>query len=279
MANGVVEVPAIQDRPKSIAAWLVGTCYAAILISMWTVHSAPTDQRWLYTSLFVVLSWFVGIGAYGASLGPPADQPSSWNTDPRVARYVGLAMTFIFVLALAVATALTYGKPSSPILASLATGIISAGEWMFPTVAKFRSEMDLPETVLFKAQSVMTVFLLPALINGLIFVGYGLTVPSRERRLARENNPRGSLRPTAGAFIGLCLVPLLMIWFYLGFGQFDPDGSKFALGSKSCPLNAFCYLRGSDLDLFMSASMLAFFVAVVPGFVFLILDLAFEKQE
>ena len=254
-----------------IAALIIVPIVAAI----WGVKSAPTNDRLFATILFAGFALMVSGFGYIASIPPRKSVVVVAKPIPHIGIF--LVGTYVLsVLSLSLAIALTYSSPEIGMLGRLGGWAAGIGQYIFPVVTKYETQMQLSPSELFRAQSIMTAFLLPSALNGIIFTLAFLS-PGPYWWEALEADPH-PLSPSILVFLfPACIVFFLIVYF----GAFEFSSSDYSAlsGSKGCLLNALCYLRASDLTFFLTAAMESVSIAALPFICVMWLQLLLRYEQ
>ena len=151
--------------------------------------------------------------------------------------------------------AMTYATPHSGFLGGIGDLLIAVGGLLFPVVRGYRSSVDpaLSPEIVFRAQAIMTSFLLAGLIVFFAWLVVFATEPLSERRrsISGVTSPQ-----TLGAMI---FAGWMALEAFIGRVDFQRPASW---DGKSCLFYAPCYTK-DDIMIFFVASMKVF---VIFGF-------------
>lgn len=141
------------------------------------------------------------------------------------------------------------------------------GATLFPVVAKYATAIEPPLSpdALFRAQAIVSVFLLASIPGLAACAAYVLAMPVSERWNLHVSNPK--LWPNK--FVALTTAVLLLISASTFFGWFEFDQP---LANQKCLLHAACYTRGDDLGIIAAALVRVGIIIVAPIGALLLFD-------
>ena len=124
-----------------------------IVAAIWGVKSAPTNDRLFATILFAGFALMVSGFGYIASIPPRKSVVVVAKPIPHIGIF--LVGTYVLsVLSLSLAIALTYSSPEIGMLGRLGGWVAGIGQYIFPVVTKYETQMQLSPSELFRAQSI-----------------------------------------------------------------------------------------------------------------------------
>lgn len=233
--------------------------YLAAMISIWTVKSATPDGRWYATMLMVLIGFAIVVAVAIVQVGPKETRDANPTKGPH---HLFGAMTGVFIASILLASAFTHARPGVGPVGSLGSLLGSIGSAIFPVVGKYATMMQLGAQTLFKTQAVMTIFLLGGFLNGCLLVAAILILPRQERQNRFSDLGERSSRITSA--LAILFFIFLIVQAYFGWSEFDENAREMSLDAKGCAVEAFCYLRGSDLMLFSVAALKSFLIGLFP---------------
>jgi hypothetical protein len=123
-------------------------------------------------------------------------------------------------LALILSVAATYAAPERPALWHMTILIAQFVSTLFPVVGKFATHMipPLAPTILYKAQSVVTLSMLAGFAVTIATISLALFMPKSERRAARAVTERYGRRIRSPAMIWPCSPFVVFFGLALFFG-------------------------------------------------------------
>lgn len=153
------------------------------------------------------------------------------------------------ILALISSVASTYATPERPPLWHVTVFVAQIGSAIFPVVGKLATHIvpALPPVTLYKAQFVVTLFMLASLTLIITTISIVLFMSRSERRALREATERSGYRSRSPAIIWLTS-PFLVgfgLALYFGWLGFTPE-PKDMQGAR-CLVTAACYVQNDIL--------------------------------
>jgi hypothetical protein len=221
------------------------------LLPAWAVNSASQQSRMTWVGAVL----FFAFGGAMASLASRAAPPSATQEPgPYVSRYrlpFQAVLGLSFLIAELFAIAVTYAEPGIGIGGGLGLYVSKLGATLFPVVAKYATAIEPPLSpdALFRAQAIVSIFMLAGIPSFIAFAAYFLGVPDSERRNLHAANPTKSPSGTLVIFGG-AFVLFIGASAFFGWGEFDDEPVTKAWGYI---LEAKCYARGDDLLIFAAA--------------------------
>lgn len=235
-----------------------------LLVCIWTVHTAPSDERWLSTSLIIVLSFFLTAVFAGMQMAAPKQHPEAPRRQSESVSALGYASGVLFfaggiaaLASLVLPTLFTYGEEGEGLAGDVGLALARISSALFPVVAKYETALQLDGQQLFRAQTVMGSSLLFSLLSGCLLAA-AIAIGRRTEGHATEGTP--SLEFGPGMFFAFVFWLLITAWAYFGWGEFD----GFLTSAKGCTNEATCYLNESDLTLFGAAIQKSLMIAIFP---------------
>jgi hypothetical protein len=228
--------------------------FSSLLLPAWAVKSASQQSRMTWVGAILFLGFISTI----ATLALNASGKNPDTQGPYVRRYRPpflAAVSFSFLTAELLAIAITYSEPGVGIVGGLGVFLSKIGAALFPVVAKYATAIEPPLSpdALFRAQAIVSIFLLAGIPSSIAFAAYYLRMPESERLNLHAANPRK--RPSDGVVILLSVfAPLMAATVFFGWFEFDDEPVTKA---KECIMKAVCYTRGGDLLVIAAAFMKA----------------------
>lgn len=242
------------QKPSYTAPLYLAVLVLLAILPVLTVNSTSLTMRISWLSILLMLC-FVGFTAYMRTKGKP-DLP---QRGPYARRYGLLVFGTILgalLIAETLAVAATYATPERPLLWQTTMLISSIGDAVLPLIGKYATQMEPPlePEVLYKVQTVTTLFLLAGAIIVIVFAPYTLCMPHEESLAIQKATARFTKDRSAttkllifvpfGIYCGLAL--------FNGWFEFDPDPAY--LTHKKCFMKAACYVH-DDLLLLATGYM------------------------
>lgn len=237
-----------------------GTLAFLTIFPLFTVNTTSSGMRVVWISFLIMLA-VIGVLAHLRTIDDPqlrADAERQYKSS-YLRRYGRPLISFalgILLITEILAVAATYATPDRPLVWQVTQLIAGFGDALFPLIGKYATQMapPLPPHVLYKVQTVMTLFLLAGAIIFIPSVLYYICIPHEDalimQRMADKMRPsRLSSSPAAILFILVPFSILCGIAFFLGTFEFDPDPEY--LTRKKCFMKATCYAFD---DLFLIAT-------------------------
>lgn len=169
-------------------------------------------------------------------------------------------------LTLILSVAATYALPERPLLWQVTRFFAQLGGTVFPIVGKFATHIAPPlaPAILYKAQSIVTLFMLTSLALAVSAITRNLMASSNERRAIRKMQERYGRKARSPVLRWLCIVLGTGFSLAVFFGWFGFSPEPKDMSGKRCLVTAACYVQddilllvGAFFDSFMSFIILA----------------------
>lgn len=163
------------------------------------------------------------------------------------------------VLALIFSVAATHAVPEDPALWQMTIFMANLGDTIFPVVGKFVTQISPPlaPVTLYKAQSIVTLFLLAGLAMSIAMVPMMLSMPREERRAIREAGERYGRKIRSPAMRWLCMALAAVFGLAVFMGWIGFPLEPIHMSGKRCLVIAACYVQ-NDLLLLVAAFFITF---------------------
>ncbi|MFZ5672042.1 MAG: hypothetical protein ACOZAM_03660 [Pseudomonadota bacterium] len=224
---------------------------------VFAVNSTSSGMRMLWIGALLMLA-FIGFVGHLQVKGDPEIQKYAelQRRGPYLKRYrpaVFAIVLGVLVVAELLAVAATYATPQNPLFLHVTKQIAAGGNEIFPLVGKYATQMTPPlaAEVLYKVQTVTTLFLTAGAIAFLAYAPYILCMPREEARAMQRLQERMRTSKFASSPIVMLyiLVPFgILVGFALFLGWFEFAPEPAYLTRKKCLMKAACY-AADDLHL------------------------------
>ena len=245
------------QKPSYMTPLYLALLVLLAVLPVFTVNTTSLAMRVSWVS-FLLICCFVGFTAHLRT----KDDPKPTQRGPYTSRYGPIVLGIILsalLIAEIVAVAATYATPERPLLWQATMLISSIGDAVFPLIGKYATRMEppLPPEVLYKVQTVTTLFLLAGAIIVIVFAPYALCMPLEESLAIQKAAAR--FRKDRSATTKLLILAPFGIFCgfapFLGWFEFDPDPAYVT--HKKCFMKAACYV-GDDLLLLATGYLRVF---------------------
>jgi hypothetical protein len=237
------------------------------LLPAWAVKSASQQSRMTWVGAILFLAFIGLMGSLAANASPASVK---WEPGPYARRYrpyLGTFMGLIFFLTSLCAIAITYAEPGVGLTGGLGVSLAKIGALLFPLVAKYATSIEPPLSpdTLFRAQAIVSIFLLASILGLAACAAYLLAMPVSERRNIHAST-RG-VWPDRLVPLTTAVLLLISASTFFGWSEFDQP-----LTNQKCVLHSACYTRGDDLGIIAAAVLRVVVIIAMPVGAFLLFD-------
>lgn len=241
-------------------------CYALVVlfIPLWGVPDIILSVRLSVTIILLVsVVSMLGVAHVAPKTASSESNEKSIIFPPKMKMFFAA----VWLAATCCATAATYARADMPFFGPVLAGLSQVGEALFPVIAKYRTDLNLSEPMLFRVQGVDSSICLAALaLMAVLNLRLLLFKPEQKALLAGEvakniHSPYADKR--SPPLISMVVVSLICLAAYAGWFSFaDVD----VVRPRGCLVIANCYATKHGIELLVAALLNSLLAVWTPMF-------------